>query len=380
MPIRDAVGVAGDPHGAAMTRPQTLRVGGLDELPTLVPHLVGFHPDDSLVLIGLRGERSRVVVTVRVDLPPPDEPLGEALLRTQPALAGLAHTDVDEVILVVYPHLRDDPWAHGGAVRPLPHEDLLGELAAVFAEVGVGVRDMVCVGRGRQTSYLCRNEQCCPPEGRAIDREQATLVEATLVGAGSAPLERRGDLVARLAARPDDDPVLLAVRRASEGAFVRLTAGLLERTDRFVADLRAWWRRPADEVARTRLVATVGHLVTTIPSRDLLMRGLTVEADHQLLKPAREVLAEAVRCAAPGDVAPLAAVLAVCCWVDGDGASAWVALDRALADDPGYSLAGLVAEALTQGQPPWIWTSVMSALSVEEILAGGRRDPGRSPA
>jgi hypothetical protein len=73
-------------------------------------------------------------------------------------------------------------------------------------------------------------------------------------------------------------------------------------------------------------------------------------------------------------------VLAVCCWVDGDGAAAWAALDRALAADAGYSLALLVATALQQGQPPWIWTTVMAELNVEEVLAADRPDPGRWPA
>jgi GNAT superfamily N-acetyltransferase len=234
---------------------------------------------------------------------------------------------------------------------------------------------MVCVGLQRQTSYLCDNPDCCPPEGRPIADARGTVVEASLVGAGSAPLPGRADLVAQLAARDADDPVLLAVRRESERVFIRLTAGLVERTDRFVADLRGWAGSPRDARARTRLVATVGHLVATIPSRDLLLRSLTVEPDHRLLKLARDVLAEAVRCAEPGQVATLAAALGVCCWVDGDGASTWVALDRAFADDPDHSLAGLVALALEQGQPPWAWTAIMAELSVEEILASARRDP-----
>ena len=64
----------------------------------------------------------------------------------------------------------------------------------------------------------------------------------------------------------------------------------------------------------------------------------------------------------------MAAVLAVCAWVDGDGAAARVALDRALDADPAYSLAGLVAAALDTGTPPWTWVSMMSEVSVAEIL------------
>ena len=360
-----------------MTEPLTLRLRGLDDLPVLVPHLVGFHPDDSLVLIGLRGERSRVVVTVRVDLPSLGEELEDSLARVEPALHGLAHAGADEVILVIYPHPRDEPWADG-RIQPLPHHALVGEVAALLCEAGVRIRDIVCIGEHRQASYLCTDPACCPPEGRTVDPVGSSLVQATFVGAGSAPLDSREALVAQLEPRPADDPVLVAVRRAAPGVFLRLAAGLPERSARFVEDLRRWDGAARDHAARTRLVATSGHLVTTIPSRDLLLRALTADADHHLLALARDVLAEAVRCAPSGEVAALAAVLAVCCWVDGDGAAAWVALDRATDDDPQHSLAGLVTAALLQGHPPWIWTSIMAELTDEAILAAAGPDPERS--
>ena len=39
-------------------------------------------------------------------------------------------------------------------------------------------------------------------------------------------------------------------------------------------------------------------------------------------------------------------------WQSGDGALANVALDRALADDPGYSMAQLLREVVSAGAPP----------------------------
>jgi hypothetical protein len=257
---------------------------------------------------------------------------------------------------------------------------MLGELADLLCELGMRIRDMVCVGADRQRSYLCTSATCCPPDGRPLRDDLATVVDATMVATGSAPLPSRESLAEQLAPRDDDDPVLREVRCASERVYVRLTAGLIERTDRFVEDLRQLERVPRDRAARTRLVATVGHLVATIPGRDLLLRGLTVEADRTLLALGRDVLGEAVRCSEPAATAPLAASLAVCCWVDGDGAAAWAALDRALDADPAYSLAHLVATALQQGQPPWIWTSIMSELTPQELLASARRGQERSPA
>jgi hypothetical protein len=56
--------------------------------------------------------------------------------------------------------------------------------------------------------------------------------------------------------------------------------------------------------------------------------------------------------ARPGYAAAPAALLAFCAWQDGDGALANVALDRALADSPHYSMALLLREALDAGAPP----------------------------
>ena len=57
------------------------------------------------------------------------------------------------------------------------------------------------------------------------------------------------------------------------------------------------------------------------------------------------------RAPAPLAAAP-ATLLAVSTWLRGDGAMADVALTRALAADPGYTLARLLARALSSCMPP----------------------------
>jgi hypothetical protein len=51
-------------------------------------------------------------------------------------------------------------------------------------------------------------------------------------------------------------------------------------------------------------------------------------------------------------VAPAATLLALAAWRAGDGAVASIAVDRALAADPGYTLAELVLQALNAGISP----------------------------
>ncbi|MDA8434615.1 MAG: DUF4192 domain-containing protein [Actinomycetales bacterium] len=344
-----------------------LVVRGPDSLPALVPHLVGFHPAASLVLLGLEPERRTVRVTVRIDLPEAGVPVVDVVDAWSVSLAALARAAALEAVLVVYPREADSPWSRDEPTD-LPHRDLVDELAAELRDAGVLALDAVCVVGDRIRSYWCLDLACCPAEGRLVDSGEALRVRSLLVEQGSAPLSSREELVRGLAPRDADDPVRQAVDDARDAVLIRMPAGTEIRVDRFVDDVRELGLDPRNRAALTRLVVVAGWLCATIRSRDLLLRALTVDPDPTVLHTARTVLGEAVRCASGPDAAPVASVLAVCAWVAGDGAAARVALDRALDADPSYSLAALVAAALDAGTPPWTWVSLMSELSVDAIL------------
>jgi hypothetical protein len=76
------------------------------------------------------------------------------------------------------------------------------------------------------------------------------------------------------------------------------------------------------------------------------------------------LLTDLTRLAAPGYVAAPAALLAFVAWQNGDGALANVALDRALADGPRYSLALLLQQVITSGAPPSMARLPMSPAEV----------------
>jgi hypothetical protein len=64
------------------------------------------------------------------------------------------------------------------------------------------------------------------------------------------------------------------------------------------------------------------------------------------------LLTDLTRRAQPGYVAAPAGVLAFVAWQSGNGALANIALDRALADQPRYSMAQLLRQVITAGAPP----------------------------
>jgi hypothetical protein len=345
----------------------TLTVRGPDSLPALVPHLVGFHPTESLVLLGLGNERHAVRVTMRLDLPHADDDVVGVVDGWAASLAALPQAGATEVILAVYPGAERDPW-RGAEPGDLPHVDLVDELAAELSDAGIVALDAVCVVGDRIRSYWCDSLSCCPREGRLVDVAESLRVRATLVVHGSAPLSSRDALVHSLDERPLDDPVRRAVDRARDGVVIRMPSGTRQRVEHVVTGARALADDPRNEATLVRLVVMVAWLCARIRPRDLLLRALTVDQDRRLLASARALLTEAVRCASGAEVAPVASVLAVCAWVDGDGAAARVALDRALDADPAYSLAALVSAALDAGTPPWAWAAMMAETSVEEIL------------
>ena len=88
------------------------------------------------------------------------------------------------------------------------------------------------------------------------------------------------------------------------------------------------------------------------------------------------------RLARPGTWRHQPALLAFVAWQAGDGALANVALDRALADNPRYSMALLLREALDSGAPP---SMARLPMTPEEVAAAydtaeAARTPRRRPS
>ena len=64
-------------------------------------------------------------------------------------------------------------------------------------------------------------------------------------------------------------------------------------------------------------------------------------------------------------------------WQSGDGALANVALDRALADDPGYSMASLLRQVIAAGAPPSLARLPMTPEEVAASYDGAQENAGR---
>jgi hypothetical protein len=322
--------------------PLTIRLADPGDLAAALPHLIGFRPRESLVAVSLRSSTGlRVGLTARVDLPAPE--------HRQVVLGGLVRslaTDRPGAVLLLVVSEDDDRTGPEGD-RNLPHRPLVHEAVLAFDAAGMPVREVVLVRRNSWWSYDCAEPCCAPGAGRPLPNGTSPLAAAaTLTGqvveADRAALVRRlapvGFLAAAGMARACDevgdelarrsadlgwdvvveeawDAVLAAVEASGPGSVQRLS-------DRQAARL-AWGLRDVDLRDRALSLA----LGRSAGAAEVVWTELTRRAP------------------APLDVAP-ATLLAVTAWVRGDGATANVALDRALASEPSYSFAVLLRSAL----------------------------------
>jgi len=310
-----------------------------------VPYLLGFHPSDSLVVLGMRD--TRLVFSVRGDLPAP----GARVRREAAHLSRVfARHGADTVLMIGY----------GPAERVTP---LVLAARRRFQARGIEVADIIRAADGRYWSYACQSPECCPPDGTAYD-VAASRIAAEATFAGQVALPDRESLARRLAA--PEGAALATMERATERAEQQL-AELLDCGAGQPAAAAAFAAAGVTAVAEAarryssggRLtdeeVAELSLLLASIPVRDFAWQPIGPDAgetEPSTVELYVRLRSDVVSRARPDTVAPAASLLAYAAWQAGDGTTAAIAVDRALAADPGYSMALLMAEVLYQAIPP----------------------------
>lgn len=317
------------------------------EIAAALPYLLGFRPQESVVLVALGGNTgAEVRLTARADLPPPEF---RRLLAADLAcrIAGDGASAAIVAIVSADGDLCDAPEG-----PDLPHRDLVHELVLALDAEGVPVRESVLVRAGRWWSYECPHACCAPGGGTPVPEDVSELAAAS-VFEGQVVAEDRAALAARLDPVPDvSGEVLGTVLRVGQECVARLPVvgheGLADES----------WTAVTDAVARlgpgTRVRLPDGEVARVAWGlRDTVVRDRAVElvlGDDA--RAAEELWTECVRRMPPPlDVAP-ATLLALSTWLRGDGATAGLALQRARAGDPDYPLAEMLEQALDACVPP----------------------------
>ncbi len=366
---------------SAFSRHPRIRVSSPADVLAVVPHLIGFHPGKSLVVMGIGRPRARIQLAFRYDLPDPPDAVHAADIAEH-AAEVLRHRRLSTVIGVGY--------GPGALVTPVADA-----LAAALRQAGLRLHELLRVEDGRYWSYVCQNPECCPADGVPFD-VSASPAAAAMTVAGLVAYPDRAALARTLA------PVTGAAARSMD----RATSQARERAASLIAQASP---SPGDK-QRTRLLVDEGRravreAISTYRAGgglldDDAVAWLTVVMAHLAVRDdawARmdpgyreahlRLWTDVARRAAPAYLPAPASLLAFTAWQSGDGALANIAIDRALAADPGYSLAQLLRDIMDAGVPP---SAARVPMTPEQVAAtydlaspgaperaGGRVRPGR---
>ena len=380
-----------------------IRAQGPRELLAYVPFRLGYRPQDSVVRVGLRPPRGRRGRVGRgVGGAAAGGGRGPQLARS--VVGHLAADGARRVVLVVY---SDAPLRAAGVAAARVRAAV--EHCREAAEPHHGPVEAWVVSSTGWYALDCAEDDCCPPEGRSLRELESSEVGAHMVLSGAALADSREEALRIPPAGAD------ARRRAARaGRRGRGRAGAgggggggagrgagggggrgAGRTAvaQVVARDRARDGGPVDDGAGAAVPAAtvLGRLAAgleSVPVRDAVLlslvpgtddlpdrtvRGGDVDAgtgraiaavvdpgaglapDPAVTGPARAVLEGVVAHAPRGSTAPALTLLALVAWWHGDGGRARRRLAEALAEDPTYRLALLLASALDAGVPPgWV--------------------------
>ena len=319
-----------------MPKPMVLRDPA--DVLSLVPYLLGFHPADSVVVLGERD--GRMAFQARGDL-------ADAIGMAGHYAAVVGRQQVTSAIVIGY--------GEAAAVTPA-----VLAVAGRLGEGGIRVRDVLRVTAGRYWSYLCQSLECCPPEGIAFDPATSVVTTAAVVD-GHVALPSRAALESRLA--PLDPLTRAGMRAATERADRRLAALLDAAGGDPSAALRvAGGAAVRAAVARHRAggqldddeVAWLSVLLAHPPARDEAWAAVEVVPQRHV-----GLWSEVLRRAEPRVRAAPATLLGFAAWQAGDGIIAGMAVARALAADPDHVMARLLGEVIAGGVPPREWQAAL---------------------
>lgn len=302
----------------------TLTARSPEDVLAMVPVVLGFVPDDSVVMLTFGAFRT---FHARVDLPPPG-PATTAVVESllEPALAH----GVQRVVFVLY------------SEEALRAERVASRLVRDFRRSGVEVVDALRAD-GRRWFPLLRGRRSRPATGTPYD-VSAHPFAAQAVLDGRVTLASRAELAASVATDADRaERVAGAI--AGDGSeqrpeWVRATVLRHASAGTVPSDLEAG-----------RLLRAVG---ADPAARDAAWMGLARSDARSHVA----LWTDLLRRAPEAHVPAAAALLGLVAWLAGHGALAWCAVDRARTVEPGHPLAMLVAELLESAFPPSEWEEV----------------------
>ncbi|MEV6753479.1 DUF4192 domain-containing protein [Streptomyces sp. NPDC051214] len=333
------------------------------ELADALPYLLGFRPEESVVLIALHGERGRFGGRVRLGIPGRPEdwpPIAEQL--AQCLVGGCERRDARPDGIVAFLCAEPVGTETGRQVmerlRPLAQV-----LRTACGRLDVPVFEVVCISAGSFWTYCCPNTQCCPPEGVPLLRPGTSVLAAATayagVQVGVTPREMRARLTPwESVAAVDQEAALdaagmaLVHRMLGEDGHAEVAADTLDLARRIMARMVA---APAvvdrleadlqdDELLAHDEAAALILGLQDRTTRDRAAEWMEGDVAASALRLWRVLARRCVGAYAEHAAAPLSLAGWVA-WSLGDTTEGQEALAMALCADPNYTFAQLLHHA-----------------------------------
>ncbi|MER6630455.1 DUF4192 domain-containing protein [Streptomyces sp. NPDC000987] len=355
-------------HGAEQQ--VTLRTPA--ELADALPYLLGYRPEDSIVLVALhdRDGRGRFGGRARLGIPASAEDWDSVARQlTHGLVTGSERRGARPEQMVAYLCQEPGKGESGREVmrrlRPLAQR-----LRTECGRLDVPVVEALCISDGRFWSYCCDNERCCPPEGLPMGLPGTSVLAAAAAYAGLRVRGSLSELRARLL--PWETAAALEQETALDDANMALVPRILDDTGRAavaqetleLADRMMRRLAEAPPVSGTleadlRDDELLGHehaaaLILGLQDRTTRDRAAAWMEGDEAGPALRLWRALARRCVGPyreHAAAPLTLAGWVA-WSGGDDLEAREALAMALGADPDYLFARLLHQACNEGLDP----------------------------
>ncbi|MET8683351.1 DUF4192 domain-containing protein [Streptomyces sp. NPDC004732] len=241
-PVHRADGPAPHPGDSFDEPVVTLRTPA--ELADALPYLLGFTPEESIVLIALHGERGRFGGRVRLGVPERAEDWPCVAEQLAQCLVGGCERRGARPDGVVAFLCQDPVGAETGQQVVERLRPLAQVLRTACGRLDVPVFEVVCISQGRFWTYCCPDTRCCPPEGIPLLSPGTSVLAAAAtymgVQAGATQSEIRGRLTPWQTAAATDQ------ERALDAAGLELLPRMLRDADR---DAEGGAERDADQDA-----------------------------------------------------------------------------------------------------------------------------------
>ena len=311
------------------------------DLLAAVPFLIGYHPENSLVLIALRDDQ--LGLAMRVDYPQ------EVDLDQIDTLAShLVREGADGALIVAY--LPE---------QTLDSEPVLAPLRDALSLRTIAIRESIQVQNSRWRSTICIDPGCCPPEGLPLAPIcEARLAAEQVLSGRPLPYESNAAFMESISFAKTPDQLTMALGKLHTINYEKAGVHDLQQAGAWAVDRLLSGFAHDGFIRDYDLLALVLVRLDDLTIRDYAMGLITPDNIDSTWALWRAVLKIAPR----GFIAPVATLFSAICYEKGDGALATRALDRAFADDLRYPLATLMRRVYAAGWPAQSFATMRAEL------------------